>query len=277
MALSAAATAALIGGISSAATAGIQGASNAIANRNAYKWSKKMFDYQNQYNLANYSPELNMERLRAAGINPHEAVGSASQGLSMQGTPQVPEYQSPIAGGADALARGVQTALNFYAQKKGIDNQTDLIQSQIQRNAAETAKTQFQTKNLLPLEMQYQSNRTKIPLYQIGTMKLQQQKMLNEITLFSMQKQKYQLGIDLMELEKQYHQMADKWRSRSIEYDAKTKKSEAGIRALDFNNYQNFGLRPQDPYYTRIAANLVDRVGESDNWLGRFLRKYFLK
>lgn len=277
MALSEAAIAAIIGGVSTAATAGIQGTSAALQNRNAYKWSKKFFEYQNQYNLAHYSPELNMERLRAAGISPHEAVGSASQGLSMQGTPQVPEYQSPLAGGADALARGVQTALNFYAQKKGIDNQTDLIQSQIQKNTADAAKTNYQTQNLLPIEMQYQSNRAKIPLYQIGVMKLQQQKMLNEISLFSMQKQKYQLGIDLMQLEKQYHQMADKWRANSIQYDAKTKKSEAGIRALDFNNYQNFGLRPQDPYYTRIAANVLDRVGESDSWLGKILRKYLSK
>lgn len=76
---------ALIGAAGAAGAAGLNAASTAIANRKSYKWSKEFFDYQNQYNLKNYSPAANMERLRAAGINPHEVSGTPGSGMSISG------------------------------------------------------------------------------------------------------------------------------------------------------------------------------------------------
>lgn len=266
---------AAIGSVAAAlAGAGASMGGTAIANRNAYKWSKEFFDYQQQYNLEYYNPAANMERLRQAGINPHEVAGTPGSGMSMQGSINVPQYQSPLAGTAEIMQRAVGQAMGIYAQKKAIDNQTDLIQSQIAKNTADAAKTNYQVQNLLPVELDYQRNRSRLPLYQIGALKLQQQKMLNELSLFSMQKQKYQLALDLMQLEKQYQGQYYQWRNKSVMYDAKIKDAEAGIRGLDLRNYQDFGIRPQDPYYTRIAANVLEGLMHGDTSLGKFLKKW---
>ena len=274
MPLEAAVLSAIIGGAASLASAGTSAASAALANRNQYKWTKEMFNYQNEYNQQHYNPAANMELLRQAGINPHEVAGTPGSGMSMQGSISTPQYQSPLAGSAQAMQQAVGMALQAYQTKKSLQNQTDLVQSQVAKNNAEAAKTNFQVDNLLPVELEYQKNRVKIPLYQIGMLKLQQQQALNEISLFSMQKQKYQLALDLMELEKQYAGEYYKWRNESVKYDSQIKKSESGIRGLDLQNYQDFGLRPQDPYYTRIGANIVHNLEGNDTWLGRKLRKW---
>lgn len=271
MAIEAPVLAAIIGGAASLAGAGATAASTALSNRRQYKWSKEFFNYQQQYNQEHYSPAVSMQRLRDAGINPHEVAGTPGSGMSMQGSISTPQYQSPIAGLSDQMQAAIGTALNVYQTKKSLQNQTDLIQSQINKNVADAAKTNFQTQNILPLERDYQANRVKMPLYQIGTMKLQQQKMLNEISMFSMQKQKFQLALDLMQLEKDYQEEYYKYRNQSVKYDAMTKKSESGMRALDLKNYQSFGIRPQDPYYARFAANVTDRVSNSNSRFGRWL------
>lgn len=264
---------ALIGAAGAAGAAGLNAASTAIANRKSYKWSKEFFDYQNQYNLKNYSPAANMERLRAAGINPHEVSGTPGSGMSISGGIDTPKYQSPLAGAPEAMNNALQLALNAYQVKKNTQNQTDLVQSQIAKNNADAARTNYQVQNLMPVELEYQKNRTKIPLYQLGTMKLQQQKMLNEISLFSMQKQKYQLGLDLMEIEKEFAREYNRWRNESVKWQSKSHKAQAGISGLDLKNYQAFGLRPQDPYYMRIAGNVTDRVAHSNTRFGRWLNK----
>lgn len=271
MAIEAPILAAIIGGAASLAGAGASAASTALSNRRQYKWSKEFFNYQNQYNQTHYSPAANMELLRQAGINPHEIAGTPGSGMSMQGSISTPQYQSPIAGLSDQMQAAIGTALNVYQTRKSLQNQTDLIQSQINKNVADAAKTNFQTANILPLERDYQFNRVKMPLYQIGSMKLQQQKMLNEISMFSMQKQKFQLALDLMDLERQYAGEYYRYRNQSVKNDALIKQSEYGIRSLDLKNYQAFGIRPQDPYYARIGANITDRVAKSDTRFGRWL------
>lgn len=262
--------ASIIGAAGSAVAGGIGAGSTAIANRQSYKYSKKFFDYQNQYNLSTYSPAQNMERLRQAGINPHEVAGTPGSGMSMQGHVEVPDYQSPLGPAADAITQGLQFAMQAYQMKKNLDNQSELVQSQINKNNADAAKTTYQTSHILPFESEYAKNRQKIPLYQLGTMKLQQQNLLNEISLFGMQKQKYQLALDLLELEKQLKSAESKYaplyyrsRANSVYYDSKIKSSESGIRDLDLSNYQKYGIRPQDPYYTRIVTNTLDDLGAS--------------
>jgi len=252
--------AALIGGAASLGAGAISGASAAMANRRAFKWSKKYFDYQNQYNLLNYSPAANMQRLRDAGINPHEVSGSPGSGTSMQGSMSVPDYQNPVDPLANSLPAAMQQAFEIYKQKKMLDNNTDLVKSQIQKNTAEAAKTNYQVANIMPFQSEYEKNRQKIPLYQIGAYKLQNQKLMNEISMFSMQKEKYQLGLDLLKLEKQYQEEYYKYRNMSVKYQAFGHKYDSGMKKLDLHNYQSFGIRPQDPYYMRIGTNIVDTV-----------------
>lgn len=265
MALSEAALSAIISGAAAVGSSAIGAGSAALANRKSFKWSKKFFDYQNEYNQTHYSPAQNMALLQQAGINPHEVAGTPGSGMSMQGNMSVPQYQSPLDGAKESVLQAMQYGLNLYAQKRSIDNQSDLVQSQIAKNTADAAKTNYQVAHILPFESEFAKNRQKIPLYQLGTLKLQQQKMLNEISLFSMQKQKYQLALDLMELEKEYAGEYYRYRNQKVKHDASIAGSEAGIRSLDFTNYRDFGLRPQDPYYVRMGANVVSSLENPSN------------
>lgn len=260
MPISEALATALVGGAASLGAGAISAGSAAMANRRAYKWSKKYFDYQNEYNLLNYSPAANMERLRAAGLNPHDASGALGSGGSMQGSMSVPDYQNPVDPIAKSLPAAFQQAFEIYKQKKLVDNNTDLVKSQIEKNTADAARTNYQVAHILPFESEFAKNRQKIPLYQLGAYKLQNQKLMNDISLFSMQKQKYQLGLDLLKLQKQYQEDYYKYRNESVKYQAKLHKADAGIRGLDLLNYQKTGLRPQDPYYMRIGLNAVDTI-----------------
>lgn len=251
---------AIIGAAGAVAGAGLSAAGASAANRRAYKWSKKFFDYQNEYNLANYSPAMNMERLREAGINPHELAGSPGSGLSAQGSMSVPEYQNPIDPIGKSIPAAIQTAINLYTQSQQLKNSTDLVKSQIERNEAETNKTNYQVANIMPHESEFAKNKSVLPLYQAQAYGLQAQKLMQDLSLFSMTKQKYQLALDLMEIEKKYADEYHKYRNESVKWDYMIKKSESGIRALDLKNYTQFGLRPQDPYYYRAGANIVDQV-----------------
>lgn len=252
--------AALIGGLSSVAASGASAAAAATANRRAFKWSKKYFNYQNEYNLTHYSPAANMQRLRDAGINPHEVAGSPGSGVSLQGSMSVPDYQNPVDPLAKSLPQAIEQAFDIYARKKAIDNQTELTKSQIQKNTADAAMKNYQTANILPHEAVFAKNRSSLPLYQAQAYGLQARKMMQDISLFSMQKQKFQLALDLMEIEKEYQEEYYKYRNQSVKYQAQNYKNQANISALDYKNYVSSGLRPQDPYYARIVGNTVDHV-----------------
>lgn len=253
---------ALIGAAGTIAGAGISAGSAAASNRRAYKWSKKYFDYQNEYNMANYSPAMNMERLRQAGINPHELAGSPGSGMSAQGSMSVHEYQNPLDPVGKALPAAIDTAINMYIQRQQLQNSTNLVKSQIERNEAEANKTNYQIANILPHESVFAKNKSVLPLYQAQAYGLQAQKLMQDLSLFSMTKQKYQLALDLMEIEKKYADEYHKYRNDSVKWDSKIKQSESGIRALDLKNYTQFGLRPQDPYYYRAGANVLEQVKE---------------
>ena len=252
--------ASIIGAAGSVAGAGASAASAAMANRRAYKWSKKYYQFQNEYNLENYSPALQMQRLRDAGINPHEANGTLS---SPSGSMSVPEYQNPI--DPNAIPNAVSTAYNMYLQKKSIDNATsntvasvDAAKAQADRNRAETAKTQYYTSMIQPWEAVGAKHKSTLAFYQAKNANLTSSKLLNEISLLGLTKQKYQLGLDLLNIEKQY---ADQWwqsRISSVKADAANKWQQNKMGAIDLKNYQDLGIRPNDPYYLRIGKNIID-------------------
>ena len=253
---------AIIGGAAALGSGAISAGSAAMANRRAYKWSKKYFDYQNQYNLMNYSPAQNMERLRQAGINPHEVSGSPGSGMSMQGSMSVPDYQNPVDPLAKSLPAAVEQAFNMYTQRKNLENQSELVKSQIERNTAEAAKTNYQVANILPHEAAFARNKRVIPLYQAQAYGLQARKMMQDISLFSMQKQKFQLGLDLLQLQKQYQNEYYKYRNKSVKNQASKYGADAAMGWLDVHNYQEYGIRPNDPFYARFAGNVVDAASK---------------
>lgn len=77
-------------GTATAAAAGntlLGAASSALSNYQSYKYSKKLMDYQNEINVANWnmqneynSPAAQMQRYQAAGLNPNLIYGQGNNG-----------------------------------------------------------------------------------------------------------------------------------------------------------------------------------------------------
>lgn len=266
--------AAIIGAAGSLTAAGVQAGSAAMANRRAYKWSKKYFDYQNQYNLENYSPAMQMQRLRDAGINPHEASGTLS---SPSGSMSVPDYQNPI--DPNAIPNALSAAWNMYLQKRGIENATSDTAANIKLKEAnadkanqDAARIAYYNSYIQPHEAVIAGNKAAASYSMPEAARLQNDKLFNEISVLGMQKQKYQLAIDLMEIEKEFAREYYQYRNESVKWDSKTKQSEAGIRSLDLHNYQSSGIRPQDPYWLRIGKNISD-AAEDEGGFGQMIMK----
>lgn len=268
--------AAIIGGSASLLGSGINAGSTAMSNRRSYKWSRKYFDYQNQQNLALYSPAQQMQRMTEAGLNPHLVTGAQNGAV---GSMPTGVYQNPVDG--NALPNALLTAWQLYQQKQQQDNQNTQTQSDVQlkrasadKAEAEAAKTKYYNSMIQPWEAVSAKNKSDILKYNVGKAKLENQKLLNDISLFSLQKQKYQTALDLLEIERQYASEYHRWRNDSVKADSLIKRSEAGIRDLDLHNYQTYGLRPQDPYYYRLGTNIMENVTDNTK-VGKWLRKLF--
>lgn len=114
-----------------------QNQANALAATTAYDRDKEMWNLQNMYN----SPESQMARLKAAGLNPNMIYGSGSGGAAgTAGSPpnaRVPQIVSefgPLNGIPEALA----SYQNFQMRQAQIDNvksQTENVQTRTANEA----------------------------------------------------------------------------------------------------------------------------------------------
>lgn len=274
MPLSEAVLSAIIGGSASLAGAGIGAAGAAMANRRAYNWSKRYYTWQNQFNLQHYSPAMQMEYLRQAGLNPHQVNGSPSQPVGNM----TADYQNPVDG--NALPNAVLTAFNMYQQNRALQNSTAQTASDVELKRANTAKAEadaarinYYNSMIQPWEAIGAKHKSEILNYNVGRAKLENQRLLNDISMFSLQKQKYQVALDLMEIEKKYADEYHRLRNKSVGADAKIKEAEAGYRGLDLHNYQTYGIRPQDPYYLRLGTNIIDNIADNTS-IGARIRRW---
>lgn len=128
-----------LGAQSSANAANMELAKYAF-DRNVEMWNK-----QNEYN----APSAQMERLRAAGLNPNLVYGSGSVAGNSSGS--APSYQAPrvqpvTSGGfvSDAVRSGLFTDAqlkNMHAQTSYTDTQADVAKARISEIAAQTAES----------------------------------------------------------------------------------------------------------------------------------------
>jgi len=143
------------GGAAISAAAGLIGSIG--SGRKAYHRSKKlmdkqfqmdkdMWDYQNKYNL----PSAQMERLKAAGLNPALMYGQGTTG-NASGAPQTKFTQlNPYmnAGDIGTLANaGIQMAL-ANANKKDLEASADLKSTQANRNKVLTRKDKAEIRKI---------------------------------------------------------------------------------------------------------------------------------
>lgn len=142
--------AALIGGASALLGSGANAAAQGSMNKETRKWNEKMYGIQKQdsldfWNMQNSynSPEQQMQRLKAAGLNPNLVYGSGSAAGNTSSSPDVPkamaynpeapkiDIPSVVNGFYDIKQKAAVTdnvklqgdILKLDAEKKAIENQ----------------------------------------------------------------------------------------------------------------------------------------------------------
>lgn len=144
-----------IGGLLGIGSQAMSNSQNMKLAEYAFDRNKEMWELNNEYN----SPSAQMERLKAAGLNPNLVYGSGSVTGNTSGS--MPAYNAPTVhsltnGGfvSDAVNRGLFTDAqlkNLNAQTKLSDSSADVQHAQVSkitadtaRQLAETSKTKFE-------------------------------------------------------------------------------------------------------------------------------------
>lgn len=137
-------------------TAGIQAGAGIIDNfanlfsaKKARQWQEKMMDKQNAYN----SPIQQMERLKAAGLNPHLVYGSGNAIQASASPSSSPGYQQTNFGqvATDYITNRltVRQEENAIAQNDNIRASTDKIHQEINESQIRMNKMGAEMANIL--------------------------------------------------------------------------------------------------------------------------------
>lgn len=142
-----------------AAGAGLDLASGLINSATQYATSKKLMNYQNQLNIQNWhmaneynSPKAQMERYKAAGLNPNLVYGSLGQtaagNLSSPSSSGVnPRLQ--LGASASSFMIAAAQAKNMQLQNVNIEEQNKSIRANIAKTNAETRNIEENTNQLV--------------------------------------------------------------------------------------------------------------------------------
>lgn len=121
--------------------------------------SKKLMDYQNQLNIQNWkmaneynSPQAQMERYKAAGLNPNLVYGSLGQtaagNLSSPSSSGV-NPRTQLGGSAASFMIAAAQAKNMQLQNLNIEEQNNQIRANISKTNAETRNIDENTNQLI--------------------------------------------------------------------------------------------------------------------------------
>lgn len=142
-----------------AAGAALDLASGLFNTGTQYATSKKLMDYQNKLNIQNWhmaneynSPKAQMERYKAAGLNPNLVYGSLGQ--SAAGNLSSPSSsginpRTNFSGSVSSFMIAAAQAKNLQLQNKNIEAQNKQIEANIRKTDAETTSITENTNQLV--------------------------------------------------------------------------------------------------------------------------------
>lgn len=142
-----------------AAGAALDLASGLFNTGTQFATSKKLMDYQNQLNIQNWkmaneynSPKAQMERYKAAGLNPNLVYGSLGQtaagNLSSPSSSGV-NPRTQLGGSAASFMIAAAQAKNMQLQNDNLNEQNNAIRANIAKTNAETRNIEENTNQLI--------------------------------------------------------------------------------------------------------------------------------
>lgn len=233
-------------------------------NQMQLDFQQKMWEQTNAYN----TPKAQMQRFIDAGLNPHLIYGRGDSGSA--GMLSVPDLEVPNYGGEHrALAdipRNIlgytQTAINNVRQKAMVAN----IEQQTLNQAIEgTIKATKAASDKLSYRKQQEVFDTTVETAKQNLARINQEIRLRER---KDTREERVVNTTIKKLNAEIENLVKKGRILS---------EEEIIKKIDRQLYEDYKLRPSDPYYLRIFNDVLDAVKTTWEWIPKRESKYPLK
>lgn len=246
----------LIGGIASSIASGI---SSRKAQKRQMNWDKEFWNMQNQYN----SPQEQMKRLQAAGLNPNLVYGQSSGGAAGQAerikTPDLsPEAHRQID------AQGAFKTLGEYVDTEVKQAQTDNLKAATQvaqENAILTAQKSYgegvrNARTLFDLNMAEELRDTSLDLAR------QQLRKMKADTTFTMNQDERATIATVNSTAEAVERILSARTGRKLtEAQTANIRADNELKMLD-KKLAAMGVRPSDPFYFSAIARFLKKYSE---------------
>lgn len=274
------------------AATGINAMATESANKKNREWNEMMYDkqkqdaiamwqMQNQYN----SPQEQMRRLKAAGLNPNLVYGNGTVANNAS-TPQTPKAPAsdwvPFKVDTNMVGDIVNTYYNVQRQKQELDNlkvQHDLIESQKFYTDVKAITEGFKPANIeADTAGKKQSNEQKATSFPVTLEKMfadlaavKANTMLTEVkTRFTENEDKRQTEMQAINIQQKVQNIA-LMKLQGTKIESEKQKIEASIKLINSQAYLNYlegtlrekyGMSYGDNLEWRLAAKAADMIEE---------------
>ena len=231
-----------------AVAGGAQAAATGKMNRKSRRFQREMFDKTNKYN----SPLEQRKRLEEAGLNPNLVYGSSSGGVAgTTSQPSKPDFDTPEISG---IAAPIQGGVMDYYNAKSIQAGTDVNEAREENIKQDTVNKGIDSVN-------------KAVNAASGQISLKQKRELYENTINTAKESLRSLsaGADYTEGKNSRenritNETVSKLKAETAKLKTEGKKlsDEAIMTRLDRILYQDYKVRPSDPFYFKIIGRLME-------------------
>lgn len=269
--------AALIAGAASAVGTGVNAYAQGKMNRKTRAWNEKMYGIQRADALADWnmmneynSPQAQMARLKAAGLNPNLVYGSGADmpSATVRGTdtkgwnPEAPDYGSIVTQATGQIAQFQNMAVQA-AQTNNLETQNTVLLQEVALKAAQIANVNAQTESTNFGTSQ--AKRLADISAEAAAANLRKTLVDTSVTLDANERaqamQSYNLQNAAEQILNSREQRAKSQDERNqIRQQIKNLKADETIKNLD-TNLKEKGIQPSDNIFLRILGQLLDGYG----------------
>lgn len=229
-----------------------------------YKYQKdlEMWNMTNEYN----SPQAQMQRLKDAGLNPNMVYGNGS---AANQAAKAPSFEAPRLEAYQGQSRDYQSAVDSFvnsmmtaAQIKSMSIQNKIAEydADYKMLLADNQRTE-NDRNRLRLQAEqedYPSLRWRTK-YETREKDLSASIKETEKDILYQRQQMNEIDLRMAEVREKMQQ--DEWLKLKAQVD--TEIANANIRQHEGRDYEELGIRPSDPLWSRILGNaLINVFGE---------------
>ena len=202
-------------------------------NQKQIEYAREAFEKEKDYNnfLLNNQRQMQMADSKAAGVNPAFVNGSQLGGVSNPAKMDVPA-QIPMNYNADysGISSGVQSALNFFLQKKLINAQAQNLEVDSYKKLAETDRQLIENQWLPKLkEAEWNLATSTIAVNGSITFKNDEERKLFSQQVLESSKRMEKIDADIQQVQAEIENIGVNTRIRMIEMYWKSSECQANI------------------------------------------------